>query len=162
MSAAAAFGNPALPWHEDRHAGLFAEEAFSLSTLLAIEDSPPDNCTVFVPGSHRLTAPEKEERYGIAALVQAGGNVRYAGDVAAAFREPCPLRAGEAIVFHPELLHASSGFVNGDTEASTEWMSLTFRVAASGAALRDEAFPDVRERRDEVLRTISRAPRAVR
>ena len=53
-------GNPGLPWHEDRHARLFVREAFSLSMLLAIEDSPPDNCTVFVPGSHGLTVPEKE------------------------------------------------------------------------------------------------------
>ena len=48
--------------------------------LLAIEDSPPDNCTVFVPGSHTLTVPEKEARYGVSATRQAGGNVRYAGE----------------------------------------------------------------------------------
>ena len=52
--------------------------------LLAIEDSPPDNCTVVVPGSHTLTVPEeKEAGYGITATRQAGGNVRYAGEIAA-------------------------------------------------------------------------------
>lgn len=147
-------GNPTLPWHEDRHAALFARETFSLSMLLAIEDSPPDNCTCFVPGSHRLAAQEKEGAYGITALVKPGGNVRYAGEIPAALREPCPLRAGEAILFHPELLHASSGFVNGAAGTSSERVSLTFRIAARGATLRDEAFPSERERPEEVLRTI--------
>ena len=148
-------GNPTLPWHEDRHARLFAEETFSLSMLLAIEESPPDNCTVFVPGSHRLAVQEKEARYGITATVQPGGNVRYAGEVPDALRAPCPLRAGEAVLFHPELLHASAGFLSGEADPSGERMSLTFRVAASGATLRDEAFPSERERPEEVLRIIS-------
>ena len=148
-------GNPRLPWHEDRHARLFAEETFSLSMLLAIEESPPDNCTVFVPGSHRLAVREKEVRYGITAKVQPGGNVRYAGEVPDALREPCPLRAGEAVLFHPELLHASAGFLSGEADPSGERMSLTFRIAASGAALRDEAFPSDRERPEEVLRIVS-------
>ena len=121
-------GNPRLPWHEDRHARLFAREAFSLSILLAIEDSPPDNCTVFVPGSHTLTPAAKEDRYGIAATRQAGGNVRYAGGIAAEFREPLSLEAGEMILFHPGLLHASSGFVNGRDLPSRERMSITLRV----------------------------------
>ena len=148
-------GNPTLPWHEDRHARLFTEETFSLSMLLAIEESPPDNCTVFVPGSHRLAVPEKEARYGITAKSQPGGNIRYVGTIPAALREPSPLRAGEAVLFHPELLHASTGFLNGEADPSSDRMSLTFRVAASGAILRDEAFPSEREHPEEVLRIIS-------
>ena len=156
-------GNPTLPWHEDRHAGRFAGEAFSLSMLLAIEDSPPDNCTVFVPGSHRLTVAEKEERYGIAAHVQAGGNVRYISEIAPDLHEPRPLRAGEAILFHPEVLHASAGFVAGEASSpATDRMSLTFRIASSDAVLRDKAFPETHERRDDVLRSISRASQAAR
>ena len=151
-------GNPTLPWHEDRHARLFAEETFSLSMLLAHRGEPPDNCTVFVPGSHRLAVQEKEARYGITAKVQPGGNVRYAGEVPDALREPCPLRAGEAVLFHPELLHASAGFLSGEADPSGDRMSLTFRVAARGATLRDEAFPSERERPGEVLRIISPAP----
>ena len=152
-------GNPTLPWHEDRYATLFVEETFSLSMLLALDDSPPDNCTVFVPGSHRLTVSEKEERYGITAEVKAGGNVRYAGNIAAEFREPCPLRAGEAVLIHPELLHASSGFVNAGSSTSCHRMSLAFRFASKGAALRDEGFLDPRERRGEVLRVVSTSAR---
>ena len=148
-------GNPTLPWHEDRHARLFAEETFSLSMLLAIEESPPDNCTVFIPGSHRLAVQEKEARYGITAKVQPGGNVRYTGEIPDALREPCPLRAGEAVLFHPELLHASAGFLSGEANPSGDRMSLTFRVAARGAILRDEAFPSDRERPEEVLRIVS-------
>ena len=149
-------GNPRLPWHEDRHARLFAREAFSLSMLLAIEDSPPDNCTVFVPGSHRLTVPEKEAGYGIKATHQAGGNVRYAGEIAAEIREPQPLKAGEMVLFHPGLLHASSGFVNGREPAAAARMSISLRVTTSGVEVRDEAFPEVREDRDLVLRPVRR------
>ena len=147
-------GNPRLPWHEDRHAKLFDREAFSLSMLLAIEDSPPDNCTVFVPGSHRLTVPEKEDRYGVSATHQAGGNVRYAGDIPAEIREPQPLEAGEMVLFHPGLLHASSGFVHGEVPAAAERMSISLRVTESGVELRDAAFPEAREDRDLVLRSM--------
>ena len=147
-------GNPRLPWHEDRHARLFVREAFSLSMLLAIEDSPPDNCTVVVPGSHRLTVPEKEAGYGVSATHQAGGNVRYAGEIAAEIREPQPLKAGEMVLFHPGLLHASSGFVDGREPAAAERMSISLRVTESGVELRDEAFPEAREDRELVLRSM--------
>ena len=153
-------GNPDLPWHEDHHARLFAAETFSLSMLLAIEDSPPDNCPVFVPGSHRLTVAEKELRYGISAWNPASGNVRYEGRIAPEFCEPVALDAGHAVVFHPALLHASFGFVSGNAAPSRERMSITFRLAASGAKLRDEAFPEGPEMRDRVLRTIRRGSRA--
>ncbi|MCY4581910.1 MAG: phytanoyl-CoA dioxygenase family protein, partial [Chloroflexi bacterium] len=145
------------PWHEDRHARLFVREAFSLSILLALEDSPTDNCTVFVPGSHPLTVSEKEDYYGITAARLAGGNVRYAGEIAARFREPLPLQAGETVLFHPGLLHASSGFVNRREPESSERTSITFRVTTPGVELRDAAFPEEREHRDLVLRTLRRA-----
>lgn len=149
-------GNPDLPWHEDRYAGLFVREAFSLSVMLAIEDSPPDNCTVFAPGSHRLTPPEKERRYGIEARPQASGNVRYAGPIAAELCKFLSLKAGELIAFHPRLLHASSGYVNGRTPASAERMSITFRVTTPDAKLRDEAFADGLGDGNAVLRAIDR------
>ncbi len=149
-------GNPDLPWHEDHHARLFAAGTFSLSMLLAIEDSPPDNCPVFVPGSHRLTVAEKELRYGITARNQTSGNVRYEGRIGPEFCKPVALDGGQAIVFHPALLHASSGFVNGKSAPSKERMSITFRLASSTAELRDEAFPEGPEERDLVLHTIRR------
>ena len=145
-----------VPWHEDRHARLFAGEAFSLSMPLALEDSPPESCTLVVPGSHGLTPEEKEDRYGIDARRQAGGNVRYAGDVAAGFSEPQPLKAGEMVLFHPGLLHASSGYVNGEDSAATDGMSI-FRVAESGVEVRDEAIPGEQEDRERVLRTVRRS-----
>ena len=108
--------------------------------------------------SHTLTPDEKEDRYGIAATRQAGGNVRYAGGIGAEFREPLSLNAGEMILFHPGLLHASSGFVNGRDRPSRERMSITLRVTVSGAELRDEALSEEHEERDLVLRTIRRLP----
>ena len=154
-------GNPRLPWHEDRHARLFTGGTFSLSMLLALEDSPPENCTVVVPGSHGLTVAEKEARYGITAIRQAGGNVRYAGEVAAGFREPQPLGAGEMVLFHPGLLHASSGFVHGGEPPGAARMSLSIRVTTPGVKVRDEAFPEAREDRERVLRLVRR-PSATR
>ena len=148
-------GNPALPWHEDRYAGLFVREAFSVSLMLALEDSPPDNCTVFTPGSHRLTPREKERRYGLEARPQASGNVRYAGQVAAGSCEFLALEAGEMIVFHPGLLHASSGYVSGRTEVSAGRMSITFRVTTPDAKLRDDAFANGVGDGKTVLRSIA-------
>ena len=133
-------GNPILPWHEDRYAGLFVGEAFSLSLMLAIEDSPPDNCAVVAPGSHRLTIGDKERKYAVEARWQAFGNLRYAGQVAIESCEFVSMKAGEMIVLHPELMHASSGNVNGLTDVSAERMSIVFRVTTPAAKLRDEAF----------------------
>ena len=80
--------------------------------------------------------------------------MRYAGDIAAGFREPQPLKAGEMVLFHPGLLHASSGFVDGREPAAAERMSISLRVTESGVELRDEAFPEAREDRDRVLRPV--------
>ena len=82
--------------------------------------------------------------------------LRYAGDIAAGFREPQPLKAGEMVLFHPGLLHASSGFVNGGDPAAAGRMSISFRVATSGVEVRDEAFPEAREVRGLVLRPVRR------
>ena len=155
--------NPSLPWHEDRHAGLFVQEAtFSLSMLLALEESPPDNCTVFVPGSHALTVPEKEDEYGIEAQYKRFGNIRYRGMVPAVFHEPMPLEAGEAVVFHPELLHASSGYVSDQGSPSSERLSCTFRVTTPGVEVRDEAFPEGPGSKDHGLQVVRRPMRAPR
>ena len=151
-------GRPALSWHEDRHAFFFDRSAFNLSMLLALTDSPPDNCTVFIPGSHRQTIREKERLYGIAAAPHPSGNVQYAGQVPAGFREPMPLRAGEMVVFHPKLLHASSGWVHGRREASAERLSLAFRVTTPDATLRRRAFAGGPGDRAAVLRVIERRP----
>ena len=132
----------------------------AISMVLAIEDNPTDNCAVFAPGSHRLTLAEKERRFGIEAEPQASDNVRYSGQIAPEFFEPMFLHAGQAMLFHPWVLHASSGYLSylsGQFEPSGHRMNLTLRVAASGARLRDEAFPGERETSDAVLRTICRS-----
>ena len=86
--------DPRLPWHEDRHSEAFEGDALSFSTLLAMDDLPSQNCTVFVLGSHRPSVAEKERRYGISASYRESGNIRYAGEeVPERFCEPLPLRA---------------------------------------------------------------------
>lgn len=99
--------DPRLPWHEDRHSEAFESDAPSFSALLAMDDLPSQSCTVFVPGSHRLSVAEKERKFGISATYRESGNIRYAGQIAERFRAPLPLKAGEAVLFHPHLLHAS-------------------------------------------------------
>ena len=116
--------------------------------LLALDDSPPDNCTVFVPGSHRLTVSEKEERYGITAEVKAVGNVRYAGNIAAAFREPCPLRAGEAVPVSPG--------------ASPRFLRVRQRGEPDLVPPDEPGVPVRLERRRAPGRSVSRPPRAPR
>ena len=150
-------GNPALPWHEDRHDRLFDRQCFSLSLMLAIDDNPPDNCAVFIPGSHGLSVTEKESRYGIQAMPKASGNVRYEGQIAMEFCEPIHLKAGQAILMHPRVLHASSGHLTGQFEPRGDRKSLTFRVTLPGARFREAAFPDECETSSTVLRTIRRA-----
>ena len=155
-------GHPTLPWHEDRYSGLFVQDAFCLSVLLAIEDSPPDNCTVVVPGSHRLTVEEKERKYGVAARYQRFGNVRYEGKLPARLHERMPLAAGEVVLLHPWLLHASSGFLSAGGPLSGGRLSCAFRVTTPDVQVRDEAFPEEGGRREQVLREIWDAPQESR
>ena len=152
--------DPRLPWHEDRHSEAFEGDTLSFSTLLAMDDMPSRNCTVFVPGSHKLTVAEKERRYGVSATHRESGNIRYTGRVPENFCVPLPLRAGEAVLFHPHLLHASPSRLRDQRETPRERMILTFRIAASGARLRDSAFPEEWEDRDQVLRLIRRSSEA--
>ena len=148
--------DPRLPWHEDRHSRAFVRDTLSFSTLLAMDDMPAHNCTVFVPGSHKLTVAEKERKYGVSAAHRESGNIRYAGRVPDRFCVPLPLRAGEAVLFHPHLLHASPRHVRDRREVPRERMILTFRIATSGAELRDSAFPGEGEDGSNVLRVIRR------
>ena len=148
--------DPRLPWHEDRHSEAFESDALSFSTLLAMDDMPAQTCTVFVPGSHRLSVSEKERRYGISATCRQTGNIRYTGQVAERFCEPLPLKAGEAVLFHPHLLHASGSYARGRHSTSRERMILTFRITSPTVELRDSAFPEESEDGDKGLRCIRR------
>ena len=140
--------DPRLPWHEDRHSEAFEGDAPSFSTLLAMDDLPSQSCTVFVPGSHRLTVPEKERKFGISATYRESGNIRYAGRVAERFRVPLPLKAGEAVLFHPHLLHASGSYARDGCRTSRERMILTFRDHhAGGGAARQRVSGGERGRR---------------
>ena len=148
--------DPRLPWHEDRHSQSFEGDALSFSVLLAMDDLPWQNCTVLVPGSHKLSVPEKEHRFGISASCRESGNIRYTGQVAERFCEPLPLRAGEAVLFHPHLLHASGSYVGERCRTRQERMILTFRITKPSVKLRDNAFPGASENGDKGLRFIRR------
>lgn len=131
-------GNPRLDWHEDRHARLLGD-GFAISALLAMVDGDADNCTLVVPGSHRLDAAEKEIRYGITADPQAGGNIRYRGSVSDSDFVRLPLAAGQCFIFHPGLLHASSGMLGGETPTRPR-ASIVFRVTTPDVPISPAAY----------------------
>ena len=152
--------DPRLPWHEDRHSEAFEGDALSFSTLLAMDDLPLESCTVFVPGSHRLSVAEKERKYGISAAYRESGNIRYAGQVAERCRAPLPLRAGEAVLVHPHMLHASGSYARDGCRTSGERMILTIRITAPTVEVRDAALPEASEDGDMGLRLLRRSPGA--
>ena len=100
-------GNPALPWHQDSYANLLVGADASVSMLVALTDNLCTNCMLYAPGSHKLTVLEKEQRYGIVAERKAGGNVRYCGVLQPKEYMHLRPRAGECVIFHSALLHAS-------------------------------------------------------
>lgn len=131
-------GNPRLDWHEDRHANLLGG-APSVSALLALRDSPPENCTLAVAGSHLLDPDAKAAEYGLQRKDQEGGNIRYAGELDESRFVRLALRAGECIVFPSTLLHASSGHVGCEPPAAPR-LSLVMRVTTSDAAIAPQAY----------------------
>ena len=144
-------GNPRLDWHEDRHARLLGD-GFAISALLAMVDGDPDNCTLVVPGSHRLDASAKESRYGISADPQPGGNIRYRGDVRNADFVLLPLAAGQCFIFHPALLHASSGMLGGEAPARPR-ASIVFRVTTPEVLVSPAAYEGKQPNAGPVLMT---------
>ncbi len=131
-------GNPQLEWHEDQHARLLGG-GFGISALLAMVDGSSENCTLLAPGSHRMSPELKERRYGINAERQAGGNIRYKGDIAETDFVRVPLRAGQCLIFHPELLHASSGILAREA-APAQRLSLVFRVTSAHTRIDPAAY----------------------
>lgn len=132
-------GLPGLQWHEDQHARLL-DGGFSVSALLALTDGDRDNCTVLVPGSHLLDVAQKEGRYGLRADPQPGGNVRYLGNPTVDHTLRMPLRAGQCLIFHPGLLHASSGFLGTDAAVKSPRMNLVFRATAGHTNVTPAAY----------------------
>ena len=131
-------GNPKLPWHEDHHANLLEGADISLSCLVAITDGDAGNCTLLVPGSHKLSVREKEARLAITAQRKEGGNIRYKGFLSPTEFVRVPLLSGQCIIFHPALLHASSGFV--DCAANADRLNVVFRVTTTSVEIQPRAF----------------------
>ena len=131
-------GTPKLRWHEDHHGNLIEGPDISLSCLVGVTDGDAGNCTLLVPGSHRLSVAEKEARFGIQAERMPGGNIRYEGCLPANEFVRAPLTAGQGIIFHPALLHASSGFV--DCAAGRDRLSVVFRVTTTRMEVLPRAY----------------------
>ncbi len=131
-------GNPQLEWHEDQHARLLGG-GFGISALLAMVDGSNENCTLLAPGSHRMSAEQKERRYGLRAELQAGGNIRYKGNVVESDFIRMPLRAGQCLIFHPELLHASSGILAREATPAKR-LNIVLRVTSAGTRIAPAAY----------------------
>ena len=131
-------GNPKLRWHEDRHENLLEGPDISLSCLVAITDGDARNCTLLAPGSHGLSVQEKEAKFGIQAEGMAGGNIRYEGLIPQTEFVRMPLKAGQCIIFHPALLHSSSGFI--DKATAPDRVSVVFRVTTTRMKILPRAY----------------------
>ena len=132
-------GNPALPWHEDSHAGLMVGTDASVSVMVALTDNPRANCMVYAPGSHKLSVVEKEQRYGIVAERKRGGNVRYRGVLQPKDYLHLLPKAGECAIFHPALLHASQGWVAG-ADAVGERVNVVLRLTTPAMRILPAAY----------------------
>lgn len=154
-------GNPRLDWHEDRHANLLGGGT-SVSALLALRDSPADNCTLAVPGSHLLDPDEKAARFGLQRNDQEGGNIRYGGRLDEGRFVRLALRAGECVIFPSSLLHASSGHVDAAAPA-TPRLSLVLRVTTGATDISPQAYAPTLPRESwPVLMRGSEAPHGQR
>ena len=135
-------GHPTLPWHEDSYAGLLAgvdtSVSVGVSASVALTDNVGENCMLYAPGSHKLSASEKERRYGITAERKPGGNVRYRGVLQQQDYVRLLPRAGECVVFHSALLHASGGLV-GCAGASPR-TNVVFRLTTPAVRVAPAAY----------------------
>ena len=143
-------GNPALPWHEDGYAKLLASTdadadadadksvSTNISVLVALTDNVYKNCMLYAPGSHKLSVSEKERRYGIAAERKPGGNVRYRGVLQPEDYVHLLPRAGECVIFHSALLHASRGLA-GCAEAGRR-TNVVFRLTTPAMQVAPAAY----------------------
>ena len=152
-------GNPDLPWHEDSYASLLAgadaSVSMSISVLVALTDNGCKNCMLYAPGSHKLSVSEKEHRYGIAAERKPGGNVRYCGALQRKDYVPLLPRAGECVIFHSALLHASRGLV-GCAEAGVR-TNVVFRLTTPAMQVAPAAYaPSVVEASPALIYSIGR------
>ena len=133
-------GNPALPWHEDSHAGLMAGADASVSVLVALTDNLRANCMLYAPGSHKLSVVEKERQYNIVAERKPGGNVRYGGVLQPKdYRHLLP-GAGECAIFHPALLHASRGWAACE-DAAARRTNVVLRLTTPAMRILPAAYP---------------------
>jgi len=98
-----------LPWHQDSYRALLDPDgAPHCSVQINLTDASESNCVAIVPGSHRWSADDLDAGgYRIVHWNPDGTNVyAYAPQRRDQSRE-IRMRAGQFIVFHPMLLHAS-------------------------------------------------------
>ena len=137
-------GVPKLSWHRDLYSEFLhspAGAAPQVSVHLAITPATRENCMVVIPGSHRLSDEEVSRKYSFKKVdPHVKGNCRFEGG-AVADAERLLLKPGEAIIFHPMLLHASSATLDGAGQAAPKRLALAVRVTVPAVRVDESAFP---------------------
>jgi chlorinating enzyme len=131
-----------LPWHQDRYLTLLAEPRTNLSAQFAITPSSPENCMVFLPGTHRLSREELCATYGLEFDEGSEGGAYGTPRFYPVDRQRLPVERiammpGEFVIFDEALLHASSV-----TERASQRIGLSVRVTVPGVRVLPEAFAE--------------------
>lgn len=126
-----------IPWHADSHH--WGHEPLIMGTAwLAITEATVDNgCVKFIPGSHRRNVPSAHTRdrrftYSFAGIAAEQSMVDESASV------PVPLRPGEFVIFHQDLLHGSGPNLTGDRR-----IGLSIRITLPSVRIRNEDLPSI-------------------
>jgi non-haem Fe2+, alpha-ketoglutarate-dependent halogenase len=143
-----------LDWHQDEYRTLLAEPRTNMSVHVAVTAATEDNCVVVLPGSHRLTRDEIEERYGLRFRENSDGGAYGAPAYDASpevQRALAPevkrmvLAPGEFFVFHDALVHGSS-LNRPRTGAGHTRIGVAIRVTVPSVQVLPSAFEEVPDR----------------
>jgi ectoine hydroxylase-related dioxygenase (phytanoyl-CoA dioxygenase family) len=95
-------GGREVPWHQDRDF-LLLDPPVNVAAWLAMDDATAQNgCLDVIPGSHRVQVPHVPRQTANQFIARA--DLQYVNRESAI---PLPLRAGQFILFHRDLLHHS-------------------------------------------------------
>jgi chlorinating enzyme len=132
-----------LPWHQDRYLTQLAEPRTNLSAQFAITASSPENCMVFLPGTHRLSREELCAQYALEFEEGTDDGGYGTPQFHPLDHRPRPLerivmKPGEFVIFHQALLHKSWSVA----EQPSKRIALALRVTVPEVRVLPGAFAE--------------------
>lgn len=107
-----------ITWHRDEYNTLLSESRNHLSVHLAVNKATEENCLSLLPGSHKLSSEELQNKYGLLMSKQGGLGVPRSfceGENLGTLHKML-LSPGEFFIFHPSLLHTSKSLSKKKTK----------------------------------------------